>query len=411
MKNSIKEYIKTCSICQQAKPEHVKYLGLLAPLPVPTAPWSVVSMDFIEGLPSSNKQDVILVVIGKFSKYAHFMALSHPFTALQVAQSYMNNVYKLHGLPAAIISDRDRIFTSSVWQELFKLTDTQLLMSSSYHPQTDGQTERLNQCIEAFLRCTVHACPKQWSKWLPLAEFWYNSNYHSALGHTPLEVLYGHQPLHFGIGTPSACSVPELDQWLKDRELLTRLIHQQLTRAQQRMKSQADKNRTDRVFQEGDMVYLKLQPYIQTSVASRSNQKLSFRFYAPFRILKRIGQVAYKLDLPSHCKIHPVIHVSQLKAHVAAHVEVSPDIDIPSEPVEDTSPVVVLDHRLIQVGSSYRSQVKLRWSGLPSSLTTWEEVHDIRRRFPMAPAWGQAGIQGGGSVTALKPPVPSIVCG
>ena len=194
MKNSIKEYIKTCSICQQAKPEHVKYLGLLAPLPVPTAPWSVVSMDFIEGLPSSNKQDVILVVIGKFSKYAHFMALSHPFTALQVAQSYMNNVYKLHGLPAAIISDRDRIFTSSVWQELFKLTDTQLLMSSSYHPQTDGQTERLNQCIEAFLRCTVHACPKQWSKWLPLAEFWYNSNYHSALGHTPLEVLYGHQP-------------------------------------------------------------------------------------------------------------------------------------------------------------------------------------------------------------------------
>ena len=132
MKNSIKEYIKTCSICQQAKPEHVKYLGLLAPLPVPTAPWSVVSMDFIEGLPSSNKQDVILVVIDKFSKYAHFMALSHPFTALQVAQSYMNNVYKLHGLPAAIISDRDRIFTSNVWQELFKLADTQLAMSSSY---------------------------------------------------------------------------------------------------------------------------------------------------------------------------------------------------------------------------------------------------------------------------------------
>ena len=109
-------------------------------------------------------------------------------------------------------------------------------MSSSYHPRTDGQTERLNQCLEAFLRCTVHSCPKQWSKWLPLAEFWYNSNYHSALGHIPFEVLYGHKPRHFGIPTPSACSVPELDQWLKDRDLLTRLIHQQLTRAQQRMK-------------------------------------------------------------------------------------------------------------------------------------------------------------------------------
>jgi len=281
MKNSIKEYIKTCSICQQAKPEHVKYLGLLAPLPVPTAPWSVVSMDFIEGLPSSNKQDVILVVIDKFSKYAHFMALSHPFTALQVAQSYMNNVYKLHGLPAAIISDRDRIFTSSVWQELFKLTDTQLLMSSSYHPQTDGQTERLNQCIEAFLRCTVHACPKQWSKWLPLAEFWYNSNYHSALGHTPLEVLYGHQPRHFGIGTPSACSVPELDQWLKDRELLTRLIHQQLTQAQQRMKSQADKNRTDRVFQKVTWCTSSSSPTFRHQLSHAATRSFLFGFMPP----------------------------------------------------------------------------------------------------------------------------------
>lgn len=149
-------------------------------------------MDFIEGLPLSNKKDVILVVIDKFSKYAHFMTLSHPFTALQVAQTYLNSVYKLHGLPTAIISDKDKIFTSSVWQELFKLTDTQLLMSSSYHPQTDGQTERLKQCLEAFLRCTVHSCPKQWSKWLPLAEFWYNTNFHSALGHTSFEVLYGH---------------------------------------------------------------------------------------------------------------------------------------------------------------------------------------------------------------------------
>jgi hypothetical protein len=97
---------------------------LLEPLPVPDKPWTMVSMDFIEGLPLSNKHDVILVVIDKLTKYAHFMALSHPFTALQVAQIYMSDVYKLHGLPESIISDRDRIFTSSVWQELFKLTDT-----------------------------------------------------------------------------------------------------------------------------------------------------------------------------------------------------------------------------------------------------------------------------------------------
>ena len=172
-----------------------------------------------------------MVVVDKFTKYAHFIPLAHPFTSLQVAQAFMNHVYKLHGLPQSLISDRDRIFTSNLWQELFKLTDTQLIMSSSYHPQTDGQTERLNQCLENFLRCTVHSCPRQWHKWLPLAEFWYNTAFHSALGKSLFEVLYGHPPRHFGIANLTANSIPDLDAWLKERDLLSRLIHQQLLRA------------------------------------------------------------------------------------------------------------------------------------------------------------------------------------
>lgn len=127
--------MQECSICQQAKYEHVKLPGLLEPLPMPTQAWAVVSMDFIEGLPISNHYDVIMVVIDKLTKYAHFLPLSHPFIALQVAQAYIHNIYKLHGLPQSIISDRDKIFTSDVWQELFRLSDTRLLMSSSYHPQ------------------------------------------------------------------------------------------------------------------------------------------------------------------------------------------------------------------------------------------------------------------------------------
>ena len=183
----------------------------------------------------------------------------------------MNNVYKLHGLPQQLISDRDRIFTSNIWQELFKLTDTQLIMSSSYHPQIDGQTERLNQCLENFLRCTVHSCPRQWHKWLPLAEYWYNTAFHSTLGKSPFEVLYGHPPRHFGIVNVTTGSIPDLDSWLQERDLLLRLIQQLLLGAQQRMKSHADKKRSERVFQEGEQVYLKIQPYIQTSVATRSN--------------------------------------------------------------------------------------------------------------------------------------------
>ena len=210
LKATIRKYVQECTVCQQAKVEHIKSPGLLQPLPVPTVPWDVISMDFIEGLPLSYKHDVILVLVDKFSKYGHFIPLSHPFSALQVAQAFMTHVSHPFSVTCSIISDRDRIFTSNLWKELFRLSDTQLSMSSSYHPQTDGQTERLNQCLEGFLRCTVHACPRQWFKWLPLAEYWYNTSFHSALQLSPFEVLYGHPPRHFGISNLNASSMPEL---------------------------------------------------------------------------------------------------------------------------------------------------------------------------------------------------------
>ena len=138
------------------------------------------------------------MVVDKFSRYVHFVALAHPFTALDIAEAYMQHIHRLLGLPEALISDRDRIFTSTLWTTLFKLAGTQLRMSSSYHPQSDGQTERVNQCLETFLRCFVHSCPSQWSKWLASAEYWYNTSFHSSLGTTPFEVLYGHKPRYFG---------------------------------------------------------------------------------------------------------------------------------------------------------------------------------------------------------------------
>jgi hypothetical protein len=176
LKRSVQLYVTKCTTCQQAKPEHVKTPGLLQPLPILSMASEMVSLDFVEGLPKSRGHDTILVVIDRFTKYGHFLPLLHPFTALQVAQLFIN-IYRLHGLPQVILSDRDRIFTSTLWRELFQLTDTSLHMSSSYHSQTDGQTERLNQCLESYLRCAVHACPTKWGEWLPLAEYWYNTTF------------------------------------------------------------------------------------------------------------------------------------------------------------------------------------------------------------------------------------------
>lgn len=240
MQQFVIAFVQSCAVCQQAKSEHVKLPDLLQPLFVPDRAWKVVSMNFIEGLPKSQGFNALLMVVDKFTKYARFLPLSHPFTALSVARLYFHNVYKLHGLPKVIISDRDHIFTSALSQELFKLSDTQLLMSSSYHPQTDGQTERVNQCLEAFLRCSVHSCPQQWHKWISLAEYWYNTAFHSALGLSPFEALYGHPPRHLGIRNFEDYTIPDLAAWIKDRHFLSQLIQQQLLRAQQRMKHQAD---------------------------------------------------------------------------------------------------------------------------------------------------------------------------
>lgn len=187
-------------------------------------------------------------------------------------------------------------------------------MSTTYHPQTDGQTERVNQCLETFLRCFAHACPSKWVQWVSLAEFWYNSSFHSSLGRSPFEVLYGFPPRHFGLVPPEATPVSDLRNWLEERSVMQSLIQQHLSRAQIRMKRQADKHRCERQFTVGDSVYLKLQPYVQSSLAKHANQKLSFCFFGPFKILEKISAVAYKLQLSPSSAIHPVFHVSQLKA-------------------------------------------------------------------------------------------------
>jgi len=158
----VQDYVRACSVCQRNKVEHMNPAGLLQPLPVPSAVWHDVSMDFVEALPKVGGKSVILTVVDRFSKYAHFIPLGHPYTAESVARVFFAEVVRLHGIPASIVSDRDPVFTSAFWKALFAASGTKLLMSSAFHPQTDGQTEAVNKAIGMYLRCLTGDRPRQW---------------------------------------------------------------------------------------------------------------------------------------------------------------------------------------------------------------------------------------------------------
>jgi hypothetical protein len=400
MKKDVASFVQQCAVCQQAKHELTHPAGLLQPLPIPQCAWQDLSMDFIEGLPLSDGSNTILVVVDRFTKYSHFLPLRHPFTAPTVAKLFLDQVVKLHGFPKTIVSDRDKIFNSNFWKSLFALSQTKLLMSSSYHPQTNGQTERVNQCLEMYLRCVVHDCPKKWKSWLPLAEFWYNSNYHTALGCSPFRALYGYDP-QVGVMIPTSPADPvPAEQMSADRDEHLARLKNHLAAAQNRMKIQADRKRSDRQFQVGDQVLLKLQPYVQQSVVSRPYPKLAFKFFGPYEVLEKIGQAADKLDLPEHGLIHPVFHVSQLKPFTADYPPVFTELPtLVDLGAQDLQPERLLHRRLVKKGNNAVPQVLVKWTNLPEESATGEDYYVVKQRFPHAVAWGQATIPAGEGVT------------
>jgi hypothetical protein len=400
LKNDVQRFVAECLVCQQNKVETIKTPGLLQPLAIPSQRWEEVSMDFITGLPKSEGKSVIMVIVDRLTKYAHFCALSHPFKASTVATAFMETVQKLHGSPKIIVSDRDPIFTGHFWTELFSCLGTQLAHSSSYHPQSDGQTEIVNKCLEGYLRCFVSDKQTQWFKWLPLAEWWYNTSFHTATKMTPFMALYGYHPPSITSSLKEKSKVQAVEDHIEHQQQVLQILKDNLTMAQNRMKQQADQHRSERSFEVGDWVFLRLQPYKQMSLKqAKKDNKLSPKYYGPYKVLQKIGTMAYKLELPASSRVHPVFHVSCLKKVIGDKIPVQtifPELDEEGKIILE--PEAITDTRIHQLRNRSISEYLIKWRKLPAEDSTWEDESFIQKHLELLKHCRQHLSQGEGHV-------------
>ncbi|KAG8491589.1 hypothetical protein CXB51_014771 [Gossypium anomalum] len=313
------------------------------PVLVPEWKWDRVTMDFVTGLPfTPRKKDVIWVVIDKLTKSAHFIPVRMDYSLDKLAELYISEIVRLHGVPLSIISDRDPRFTSRFWKKLQKALGTKLSFSTAFHPQIDGQSERFIQVLEDMLRCCVLEFQGSWEKYLPLVEFAYNNSYQSSLKMAPYEALYGrkcHTPLYWTELKENQIYGVDL---VKETEEKVKIIRDCLKASSDRQKSYADLKRKEIEYQVGDKFFLKVSPWKKVLRFGKKG-KLSPRFTGPFEVIERVGPLAYRLALPIELeKIHNVFHVSMLRhyrsdpSHVISQteVEIQPDMTYGEEPVK-----------------------------------------------------------------------------
>ncbi|GKC42238.1 ty3-gypsy retrotransposon protein [Tanacetum coccineum] len=360
-------------------PNHKPY-GLLQPLLTPSQPWHDISMDFITQLPPSKGKVCIWVIVDRLSKYAHFLPLSPNYTAITLASIFMHEIYRLHGLPKTIVSDRDPLFLSRFWKELFKLMGTKLVHSSAYHPQTDGQTEVVNRCLEIYLRAFVFDEPRTWAKLLYLAEFCYNTSHHSSINMSPFKALYGRDVTSIHNYLPGSTATGSIENSLLEHQKIMSSLKHSIEVSKQKMVTQANKHRLDKHFEVGEFVYLRLHKYRQTSVHNRTNHKLSRLFYGPYKVIEQIGEVAYKLELPAGSKIHPVFHVSLLKPSYGTMADSKGNLAT-FDPKDDLAflPEAIINSR---INSNGDPEVLVKWEKHNLEEATWENLTSLKLQFP-----------------------------
>jgi hypothetical protein len=332
---------------------------------VPEWKWEEIAMDFIMGLPRTQSgYDSIWVIVDQLTKVAHFILVKTTYFGPQLAELYMSRIVCLHGVPKKIVSDRGTQFTSRFWERLHVALDTQLHFSSAYHPQTDGQTERVNQILEDMLRACALQYGRSWDKSLPYAEFSYNNSYQESLKMAPFELLYGRRCRTLLFWSKMGERKVFRPDILEEAEKQVHMVRENLRVAQSRQKSYADHRRRELSFEVGDFVYLKVSP-MRGLCHFKVRGKLAPRFIGPFKVLKKRGEVAYQLELsPQLSVVHDVFHISQLEKCLRVPEEQIPmeDLDAKEDLSYQEHPVRILETSERVTQNKRIKLCKVQWS-------------------------------------------------
>jgi transposase InsO family protein len=371
MRRLVETVIKQCDVCMRTKSQRHKPYGTLQALPVAQRPWDSITMDFITKLPLSEEPstgifyDSIMVIVDRLTKFSYYLPYREATDAEELAYVFYRHVVSIHGLPREILSDRGPTFAAKFWQALMSHLGLNHRLTTAFRPQADGQTERMNQVLEQYLRCYINYEQNDWVEKLPVAQLAYNTAYNESTRLTPAYANFGFTPDSYHAARETPTINPAAQIKAEDMKNLHEEMKKELEFVRKRMTKYYNTKRIERpTFKEGEMVYLSTK----NITTKRPTHKLDFKFIGPYKILRKISENNYELDLPPKVRIHPIFHISLLES-AADTIQVK----IGNEPEEIDGPETyeaeaIRDMQKIDGKTMYL----VKWKNYPENENTWE---------------------------------------